>query len=350
MGKLKMNLRRNLMVTLMAVMVVSIVLMPMVATGQTGVPDLSGVYFAKLPSRGYDIDGMRATFEYRYLGMLVTNTTDEGLVTGYLFGFNATSVKGARLYGNGRTYNATVESLGHFARMNLDFGLTTVNVTAEGTVGVYIPRYCTGEAYDGNVGVIEGHTVDLDEGWNTLNVTTAGDIDVAVWMAYSEDPIAEVFGIVGAGASAQFTLFATDIVTDVDDTEDDVLVGVETARVITPGATFEVDQEADGNITVYMPYGTVGNITADDCTVNGKDEVDLVEGTNAITVADNDTDGGCITVNVITQLTFQWSGRVRGSEGNYKLQGNCNWFSLPDNFLIFSGGLSANSYDYGILE
>jgi len=343
MRKLMSNLRRNLMVMLICVLVTSSILVPMVASGQTGIPDLTGFYFARLPSRGYDIDGARTYVPCRYLGVLVTDTTDEGVVTGYLFGFNATSVRGARLYASGRTYNATVEGLGWFGRMNLDFGYNAINVTDEGTVGVYVPRYCTGEGDDGVVGVIDGAPVTLEEGWNTLNVTTAGDIDVTVWMSYTEAPVAELFGIVGEGSSAQFALFATDIVTDVDDTEADVLVGVETARIITPGATFAV-QNVTGNITVYMPYGTTGNITADGCTVDGKESVDLEEGTNEVTILDEGEDGGTITVNVITQLTLQWSGRVRGGEGDYRLLGAFNWFSLPDNYLIASGRLSARQY------
>lgn len=343
MSKLKTNLRLNLMVMLMAVMVAAIALVPMIASAQAGVPDLTGFYFAKLPSRGYDIDGTSVTLDYRYLGMVVSDTTEEGVVTGFLFGFNTTSVKGARVYGGGSTYNATIAGLGWLRRMDLEFGSNSINVTAAGTVGVYLPNYCEGTATSGT-GTLERSPVSLAEGWTTLNVSAAGTISVAVLMSNSETAFAEVFGKVGEGSAAEFALFATDIVTDVDDTDDDVLVGVTEARVIMPSSTFVVDAEASGNVTIYMPYGTTGNVTASSCTVDGKASVDLVEGTNVILVVDA-AGGGTITVNVITLLTFHWSGTVRGSEGDYRLQGAFNWFSLLDNYLIASGKLNARAYE-----
>lgn len=339
MKKLRRNLRRNLMFMLLSAMIASLAVIPLVASAQT-IPDLEGFYFARIDHTTTDIDGVAVTVPWKYLGVVVrdvSNTT--GVVVGYLEGYNVTSIRGTKVQGGTLAYNATINSWRN--RQSLNDVLSTVNVTAAGTLGVYVPAYCMGEADDGDTGVLNA-TTDLVPGWNTLNVTTAGDIVVMVIPTpYGGlEPLADLFGLVGEGSYARFTLYATDITTEVDDTEADVLVGVSEATVIMGTTTFVVDQEADGNITITMPYGTTGYVNATDCTVDAQASVVLDSGDNEIVVADNDTDGGTIDVTVITLVTFQWSGRVRGSAGHYNLAGYYNWFSLPD-MTVLHGKLTA---------
>lgn len=319
------------------------VIIPLVVAAQDGYPNLYGVYTARVNTRAVNIDGTRVTFPHRYLLVYISNNTtaDSGDVEGYLVGVNTTSARGAQARGNSATYDATVDSW--WGRIRLDMGLNEVDVTGTGLLGVYIPRYCEGLASDGDVGVIDGSPVELEEGWNSVNVTTLGDIYVAIWPEYS-DTIGEVTGIVGEGSGAQFVLYATDIVTDVDDSGDDVLTGIVTARVINGETTFVVGDQADGDIDVYMPYGTTGTLTAVGCTVDGEASIDLVEGAQTIAIVDTEESGGTITFDITTLVTFSWSGRVRGSAGSYKLQGNYTWFNLPE-YLIMSGKLNAVSIE-----
>lgn len=334
--------RRKLLIMAVSIAVVLAIAIPLAVLAQTGHPDLEGFYFAEIPTRGYDLDGVAVIGEYRYVGLLIDDVSEAGVVTGYAWGFNATSVRGAKVRGGTSTYTATIDRW--WNRQKLDYLDNTVNVTAEGTLGVYIPRWCVGQAFDGLEGVVEGSPVDLIEGWNSLNVTTAGDIDVWVWMDFEVDPFAEVFGLVGEGARPRFVLFVTNIVTDVDDTADDVLVGIETARVIAPGATYVVADQADGDLTIDMPYGTIGTVTAVGCTVDGESSVTLDEGENVLAILDEGESGGTLTIEVTTLFTIQWSGRVTGREGAYRLNGHFNWYDVADNVAL-SGKLSAKPTD-----
>lgn len=340
MKKFRRNIRRNLMLMLLGMMVASLVVIPLVASAQS-IPDLEGYYFAKIDYTTTDIDGTAVTLPFKYFGVTVrdvNNTT--GVVVGYLHGYNVTSISGAKVRGGTVAYNATIDRWRN--RQNLSTVLTTVNVTAEGTLGVYVPAYCVGEADDGDTGVIDSSPVELSAGWNTLNVTTAGDIVVMVvpWPYGGLEPLADLFGLVGEGSAARFTLYATDITTEVDDTEDNVLTAVTEATVIMGTTTFVVGNNVTGNLTVTMPYGTTGNVTATGCTVDGKSSVDLESGENVILVADTGDPGGTIDVTVVTLVTFQWSGRVRGSAGHYNLDGYYNWFSLTD-MAVLNGKLTA---------
>jgi hypothetical protein len=350
MNKLKRNLKCNLLIMLLCVLVASISIIPLVAmAATTGIPNLQGFYLTSVNYRSYDLDGVKTNFDYRYFGIVIANNTtdDGGVVLGYIFGFNAATVRGAKAQGHTTTYNATINRW--FNRQKLTYGDNSVNVTATGLLGVYVPMYCEGVAVDGEVGALNASPTELVYGWNTLNVTTAGDIEIGLWMSYSDEPLANLFGLVGEGSGARFALFATDIITVVNDTADDVLVGVEIARVITPGETFVVGNASAGNITIYMPYGTVGNITPTDVELNGKtDTVVLSEGTNVILVDDEDEDGGEIDVNVVTQVVFEWTGRVVGKAGNYRLSGTYTWFSLPD-YIILSGSLNARTFNFNPL-
>jgi hypothetical protein len=301
--------------------------------------DIEGFYMARAPTRVYDTDGVRYAFDWNYFGLELTQEAE--VVTGYFYGFNASSVRGCKAQGSTSTYNATVTG----RRVLLDWGSNNVTVTTNGTVGVYLTAGCLGTASN-STGGIEGSPVSLVPGWNTVTVTSTGVIAVAVWMDYTY--LGELAGTVG---SSRFALVGPDLVTELDAGTANI-TGVtdwsdNTTRLFAPGDSFSV--VGNGDITVTLPYGSSGNATGDNLTVDGEASVDLEYGPNTLTLAGSP---GTLTVYVQVGEAFQFSGIARTSWwGNLnKLTGYLEGFIVlsrdPWNAALLSTRYSATEYSY----
>lgn len=308
----KSNIRRKLLISVLCIAASLAVVVPVMAQTPT---DVEGFYMARAPSAVYDTHGVRYTFEYPYWGMQLSQANET--ISGYLFGFNASSVSGSVVRCGSTTYNATMSR----NTLNLVWGTNNVTVATAGTLGVYIKDGCLGSATNGT-GTIAGSPVSLVPGWNTLNVTGNGTIAVYPWMDYTL--LGSIAGTVG---SSRFVLVGPDLVTDLDAGNatiagvNDVQTGNET-RIIAPGWIYSVT--GNGTAVITVPVGSSG--TAVGVGVNET----LTYGATDLVV---DAAPGTLTVEISTDRLFQVSGRITSSwwSSTVKLSGRVEGFLVLDN-------------------
>lgn len=303
----------------MALVVVSTLLvallLPYVVLAQSSEPlDLEGETFVfRLPRRIQDVDGNDVTPTHRFVAIEVMSQTAGLIETANLYTLETYSVRGSQL----REGTASLNTTGWWGRASLEAGLNEIDVASTGTLLAYVPGGVLGTASSGSAGVLEDSPVTLDSGgWTTLNVTTAGDLDILV--AVNSTLVGTVSGYVGGGRGAQLVLAGTDRVALVTPGTGTV-VGLpfpdETYhRVFPPGEQFTVD--GAGTFTVYLPDGCYGTVTGSGgLTVNGEEEVVLEAGNNSINTA---ATTGTLHVNVGTNLNFLITGRVYHRGGNIR--------------------------------
>jgi hypothetical protein len=330
-------LRVRLILVLLSIITVLGIAIPSLVYALPASTDISGFYMAKMPTSVDTFSGDKVTYNFSYYGLDLEQT--EEVVTGYIYGFNASSVTGCKVLAGTTTYNATLDD----NRQSLTFGTTNITVEVVGKVGVYLKSGCDGTATN-VTGTVVGSPVDLSTGWNTLNVTGNGTIAIFVYMPYTL--LGTVGGISGTGSKSWFLLAGTDLITGLD-VGNATITGVATdARIIAPGYNFTVT--GNGTISVDMPPGNYGSASGESLTVNGEASVDLVVGTNTLVLAGAP---GNLVVAVTTYEVYQFNGRyidpwfgtnyLSGKLAGFIVTGNDPWDAD-----IFSCALKATKYIY----
>jgi len=290
--------KKKILLAVIALVAILAIAIPVFAQEPT---DLTGFYMAKLPTRIYSMDGDRVTYNFSYYGLDLTSTNET--VSGYIYGFNASSVTGCKVLAGTDTYNATLSD----NTVSLTFGTVNVPATSSsGLIGVYIKSGCDGTATNGT-GSITGSPVALAPGWNSLNVTGNGTISLFTWMPY--EVIATIDGISGEGSSSYFLLAGTSFVTGFDDGTANItgvtgLAGE--ASIIPPGFNFTV--VGNGDVIIDMEPGNYGTATGESLTVDGEASVDLEVGVNTLTLAGQP---GNLVVEVSTFIAYQFNGKYK---------------------------------------
>jgi hypothetical protein len=251
-----------------------------------------------MPEKVYTMDGSKVTYNFSYYGLDLTGTNET--VTGYIYGFNASSVTGSKIRANTSTYNATLSDNSE----NLAFGTNNVTITStSGLIGIYIKSGCDGTATNGT-GSITGSPVALAPGWNSLNVTGNGTLTVYAWMPY--ELLATVDGISGTGSSSYFLLAGTSFVTGLDVGNATITGFTSEASIIPPGFNFTVT--GNGTVTIDMEPGNYGSASGESLTVNGEASVDLEVGVNTLVLSDAP---GNLVVEVSTFIAYQLNGKYK---------------------------------------
>lgn len=332
--------KRKILMSLIAILGIFTLVVPVLAQTPATV---DGFFMAKAPTRAYDTNGVAYDLEYSYFGLDLTQEAET--VGGYLYGFNASKVDGSKVKGGTSTYNATVSPRN---TQNLVWGSNNVTVTAEGLLGVYLKSGCLGIATNGT-GIMVGSPVSLVPGWNTLNMTTAGNITVAAWMDYTV--LGEIFGTVG---SSRLVLVGPDIVSWLD-AGSATITGISswgdnTTRVFAGEEAFAVT--GNGTVTITLPYGSSGLVEGTSLTVNGGASYNLTIGGDEVVLSDAP---GTLTVNIQVEEAYQFSARVSTSwwSGLTSLGGRLEGFLIlatdPWNAEILSCALTAREYSYNPL-
>jgi hypothetical protein len=297
---LKNKSKRSLLISLLCVVVVVAIAVPVLAYAPV---DVEGFYMAKAPRSVYDTNGVRYTFSqtyWPYFGFWLEQTDE--VLTGYLFGFNATSVNGCRVTGGSYTYNATMSPKNSKA---LSYGVTNITVTATGTLGVYLATGCLAVATNGT-GTIVGSPVSCSPGRTTLNVTGAGNITVYTWMDYTF-----LGDLAGTAGSSRLVLAGPDLKTELDANTATIagVTGVlpdDTVSFTAPGWVFSVTD--NGTAYVDVPTGSLGLAEGTSLLINGGANETLEAGR---TISLNLTDApGTLTITLQTDRIFSASAKV----------------------------------------
>ena len=311
---------RKLAVSLVAaVCLVMVMVMPVFAAPA----DIEGFYMAKAPTHVYDTDNVQYDFDFPYLGVWLEQTDE--VVTGYLFGFNASSVSGCKVKSGTSTYNATTTG-----SKNLGFAGTNITVTVAGTLGVYVKTGCYATATNGT-GTVEGAPVTCTAGWNTLNVTGNGTIAFYTWMDYTL--LAEVAGTVG---SSRLALIGPDLTTLFEDGNATItgVTGVlpdDQAELVAPGWKFAVT--GNGTASITLPTGTSGLAAGTNLTVNGAANYTLDETRETSLALVTTGTNARLTITLETDRAFEFSGRVITNwwSGTMRLRGGFQGFLILSN-------------------
>jgi len=304
--------------------------------------DLTGFYMAKMPTKVYTMNGSRVAYNFSYYGLDLVS--DNETVSGYVYGFDASSVRGCKVRAGTSTYNATLSD----NSQALDFGTNNITITSEsGTIGVYIKTGCDGTATNGT-GSIEGSPVSFLAGWNTLNVTGNGTISVFVYMPY--ELIATIDGISGTGSRAYFLLAGTSFVTGLDVGNATITGFASEASIVPPGFNFTVTD--NGTVTIDMEPGNYGSASGESLTVNGEASVDLEVGVNTLVLSGAP---GNLVVEVSTFIAYQLNGRYKSSLfGTSYLSGRLSGFIVTSNDpwdanIFYNTGVKATELTYSPL-
>lgn len=297
MHKLKTIFRRNFLMSLICAVAALAIVVPVVAATPAGV---QGFYFIKAPVHLYDTDGVAYDFEFPYFGLSI-DQTDE-VLTGYLFGFNASTVHGSKVRGGTATYTGTMDD----NLQDLEFGAVNLTVTSSnGTLGLYLKTGCLATVIN-STGAISGSPKGCVPGWNTLNVTANGTLWVYTYIDYTF--LGDVAGTVG---SSRLVLVGPDLVTDFD-AGNSAIAGVtgvypdDECRVVAPGAIFSVT--GNGTATIELPTGSSGLAEGTSLTVNGGANETLTAG-RAIELVLSDAPG-TLTITITSDRAFQLSAKV----------------------------------------
>lgn len=346
-----MTRKRKLLISIACIAAILSFVIPTFASAQAS-KDISGFYMGSV-SQVRDINGVRYNLPYNYLGIELDQ--EDEIVTGYLYGFNASSVNGACVRGAYAGATATIQSSYSYRSgwtwitkrnyQRLVWGDNNVTALTTGTLWVYLPSGCDGMAWNAT-GVVEGSPVDLDAGWNSITITGTGIITVGAYMLF--DTLATVTGASGAysfflGGTGLATNFTANTAT---------VTGVSTwTRVFAPGDQFDIT--GDGTVEIWMPIGTTGSVSGEGITVDGQASEDLTTWYNDIVIAGSP---GTLTVQVQTNRAFSYAGTYGRTRNNifssyyWCLNGRLVGFLLTDtdpwNAYLLNWNLKARKLTY----
>jgi len=301
-----------LLVSLLAILVPSFIY---ALPEEPGNPDVEGWYLCKANIVLTNMDNVRVTPVYKYIGLLLNDQTEEA-VTGELQFYLTNTAKGSTLA------NSTGVATG--SPVKLALGTNTITDTTYGDFILHLPVGLTAIVTSGTTTV--GSSPKSCTAGDTTIVTSGstGNFTVAVSLDYVT--VGDLIGVVGEGYHPRIQLLGTSISGSCTDNG-----GNATGSPVTclPASTTITVTKA-GTFDIAIPHGVVATATSGSGVTITQSPKTCVAGETTTVTA---TGTGTFTVEMRILSGYVISGRVSlNSEGDVvSISGNIEGFYIADN-------------------